>query len=254
MFVDLDTTFTALAEVARPFIQETISEGAADAEQATLDTLPRIRPVPRQHAPACSTTSSPARRRAAPDRADDRRRARGRRAGARATRRPLNRAAGADRRGAAAASTTTPASAPGSRACTQTTDIFGPALRFIAPAQTVCNYATLLVRNLSGVVHAAATTSARWQRFTVFDVPKGPNNEGSPSSATGQRRRHRQQATSSTPTRTRTPPRRARRASARPATSPTRPARSGDRQRARQPGHGHRRTSPVGPRPRGRGE
>ena len=65
---------------------------------------------------------------------------------------------------------------------TQTADIFGPAIRFIAPAQTVCNYATLFTRNLSSVFSQGAD-GGKWQRFTVFDPPEGPNNEGSQAAA-----------------------------------------------------------------------
>ena len=54
-------------------------------------------------------------------------------------------------------------------------------MRFIAPAQTVCNYGGILLQNLYGVVSDGNDLGA-WQRFIVFDVPKGPNSEGSPSS------------------------------------------------------------------------
>jgi virulence factor Mce-like protein len=43
LFADLDTTFAALARVARPFIQETISK-APSTEATTIATLPTIRP------------------------------------------------------------------------------------------------------------------------------------------------------------------------------------------------------------------
>ena len=43
LFVDLDTTFGALANVARPYIQETI-EKSAPTEEVTIATLPNIRP------------------------------------------------------------------------------------------------------------------------------------------------------------------------------------------------------------------
>ena len=57
-----------------------------------------------------------------------------------------------------------------------------PALRFIAPAQTVCNYATLLFRNGTSLF-SPGNSLGSWQRFIIFDLPKGPNNEGSPSAA-----------------------------------------------------------------------
>ena len=48
----------------------------------------------------------------------------------------------------------------------------------MTPAQTVCNYATLLFRNFSSAV-AQGSNGGRWQRITVFEPPTGPNNEGS---------------------------------------------------------------------------
>ncbi len=65
---------------------------------------------------------------------------------------------------------------------TQTVDIAGPALRFIAPAQTVCNYATLFARNLGGTV-AEGGVGTKWQRFSVFKPPVGPNNLGTVAAA-----------------------------------------------------------------------
>ena len=49
LFVNLDTTFTSLARVARPFIQETISETPPTFAVAT-ETLPTIRPFLRNSA------------------------------------------------------------------------------------------------------------------------------------------------------------------------------------------------------------
>ena len=43
LFVDLDTTFRAFADVARPFIQESISK-SPETEDVAIETLPRIRP------------------------------------------------------------------------------------------------------------------------------------------------------------------------------------------------------------------
>jgi len=63
----------------------------------------------------------------------------------------------------------------------QTNDIFGPAVRFITPAQTVCNYGSLVFRNVSSLLSQGSGTGT-WQRFLVFEPPSGPNNEGSPSS------------------------------------------------------------------------
>ena len=49
LFVNLDTTFTALASVARPFIQESISEGPP-SEEVAIREFPRQRPFLRNNA------------------------------------------------------------------------------------------------------------------------------------------------------------------------------------------------------------
>ena len=64
----------------------------------------------------------------------------------------------------------------------QTVNVLGPTVRFVTPSQTVCNYATLLFRNLASSV-AQGSNGGRWQRITIFEPPRGPNNEGSFASA-----------------------------------------------------------------------
>ena len=75
------------------------------------------------------------------------------------------------------ASTTTTASAPASRRLDQTVDILGPTVRFVTPAQTVCNYGTLLFRNFASAL-AQGSNGGRWQRITVFEPPDGPEQRG----------------------------------------------------------------------------
>ena len=60
----------------------------------------------------------------------------------------------------------------------QTVNILGPTVRFVTPAQTVCNYGTLLFRNFKSAL-AQGSNGGRWQRITVFEPPAGPNSEGS---------------------------------------------------------------------------
>jgi len=57
-----------------------------------------------------------------------------------------------------------------------------PTLKFVAPAQTVCNYATLFFRNISSLL-SEGDRNGTWQRFIIVTTPQGPNNEGGPSSA-----------------------------------------------------------------------
>ncbi len=172
LFVNLDTTFTSLARVARPFIQETISETPPTFAVAT-ETLPTIRPFLRNSAtlftelrPGIQELAS-----TAPTIGD-----------ALETGVPALRESPALNRELAP---TTEALQrfndnagvrSGLSRLQQTVDIFGPAIRFIAPAQTVCNYGTLLFRNVASATSNG--TGGRWQRVTVFEPPNGPNNEG----------------------------------------------------------------------------
>ena len=55
-------------------------------------------------------------------------------------------------------------------------------LRFVGPAQSVCNYATLLFRNLAQA-GSQGNSLGNWQRANALNHPAGPNNEGSPATA-----------------------------------------------------------------------
>jgi virulence factor Mce-like protein len=178
LFVNLDTTFTALARVARPFIQETISEtpptfAVAEhafpvirpflADSATLFTAlqPGVREIARSGGLIADTletgtpvvAASPALNEQLPPTAES----------LLGFNNDQNVRDGLSR-------------------LRQTTDIFGPTIRFIAPAQTVCNYGALLFRNAASLF-SKGSSGVRWQRFTVFDPPAGPNSEGSVASA-----------------------------------------------------------------------
>jgi hypothetical protein len=56
-----------------------------------------------------------------------------------------------------------------------------PTLKFIAPAQIQCNYATLFFRNISSLL-SEGDRNGTWQRFIIVTTPQGPNGEGGPSS------------------------------------------------------------------------
>lgn len=177
MFGSLDTTFTGLAVVARPFIQESISEGPP-TERVVLDTLPRIRPF-LANTRAFFNDLGPA---AIALRDDSPVIAEALEAGTPIVARSveLNEQLAPTFESLFALNNDASARA-GIDAITGATDELGPAARFIAPAQTVCNYGSLLAGNLYGAV-SDGTELGAWQRFIVFDVPKGPNSEGSPSS------------------------------------------------------------------------
>jgi hypothetical protein len=57
-----------------------------------------------------------------------------------------------------------------------------PTVAFVAPAQTVCNYASLWFRNVSSLL-SVGDPNGTWERFIIIATPQGPNNEGGPSSA-----------------------------------------------------------------------
>ena len=65
-------------------------------------------------------------------------------------------------------------------------ELLDPTLRFVAPAQTTCNYLALFVRNIASLL-SEGDANGTWQRFIIVATPQGPNNEGGPSSAPAER-------------------------------------------------------------------
>ncbi len=177
LFASLDATFSSLATVARPFIQETISK-----TPPTLDVADRAFPVLRpflRHSAALFADLRPgaeALRRTAPILAS------ALVAGARVLpasprlneQLPPTAQALLDFNNDGGARS-------GLRRLGETVSLLDPALSFITPAQSVCNYATLLFRNV-GSASTVGDGLGTWQRFITFDLPPGPNSEESPSS------------------------------------------------------------------------
>jgi virulence factor Mce-like protein len=177
LFVALDTTFSALADVARPFIQDTISNGPpllstgirvlpfqrtflANTEQLVRDLRPGVRALSRA-APAVSealTVGQPALLRSVALNARLTRTLRTLEAFSNDPRVPL-----------------------GLGDLTSTVQLLNPLLKSLAPAQVACNYVTLWFRNVASLLSEGDSTGT-WQRFTVIITPQGPNNEGGPSS------------------------------------------------------------------------
>jgi virulence factor Mce-like protein len=176
MFENLDVTFTALASVARPYIQETISESVPTLDVGT-ETLPRLRPF-LSHSAALFTDLQPgiAALRANSDSIAD-----ALEVGTPVLRdspelnRQLAPTAAALRRLNDDAD-----ARDGIDRLVQTNAILRPTLNFITPAQTVCNYPALLLRNLSSAF-GQGNTSGTWLRFIVQQGPLGPGNESIPS-------------------------------------------------------------------------
>ena len=178
MFVALDRTFAAFARVSRPFIQETIVKGPPTLEAVTAD-LPALRPFFRDSgrfftalkpgAKALGETS-PTINAAL-------------RAGIPALNRSpqlfaqLNPTAEAllDFQGA-------PGVFNGLDLLIDTNDVLAPSIKFIAPAQTTCNYLTLVFRNLADAF-SESNGNGNWLATISFEPPTGPNAESAPSSA-----------------------------------------------------------------------
>jgi ABC-type transporter Mla subunit MlaD len=64
----------------------------------------------------------------------------------------------------------------------ETMNVLDPTLQYLTPAQTVCNYVNLLFRNASYLL-SEGDGNGTWLRFVPIVTPQGPNNETGPSSA-----------------------------------------------------------------------
>jgi virulence factor Mce-like protein len=181
MFVALDTTFGALAGVARPFIQETISRTPPSFD-AAIRTLPTIRPFMR-HSTTLFADLAPGARalgRTAPEIADAATAGVPALLDAPGFNRQLPPTAASLHRFNDDASVRT-----GIDQLTTFSNELSPTLRFITPAQSTCNYATLLFSNVADTLRLG-NTLGNWQRFNLISAPGAPgapNNEGVPSSA-----------------------------------------------------------------------
>ena len=178
LFVNLNRTFAALRVVARPFIQDSISEGPATLD-AAIRSFPIQRPflantegLFRELGPGVNALSD-----AAPELAD-----------ALEVGTPtLRRLPQLNRRLASLLTeveqfSQDPQVPRGIRALTDTMKELNPTLQYLAPAQTKCNYIALWFRNISSLL-SEGDTNGTWQRFIIIAAPAGPNNEGGPSSA-----------------------------------------------------------------------
>jgi ABC-type transporter Mla subunit MlaD len=178
MFVALDRTFAAFARVSRPFIQETIVKGPPTLDAVT-ESLPTLRPFFRD-AGRFFTALRP---------------------GARAlgeTSPTINAALRAgipalNRSPALYAQLTPTAEAlldfqgeagvfNGLDLLIDTNNVLDPAIKFIAPAQTTCNYLSLTFRNLADSF-SESNGNGNWLGAISFEPPSGPNAESAPSSA-----------------------------------------------------------------------
>jgi hypothetical protein len=184
LFVNLDISFTALSSIARPFLQETISE-SPPSEELAIREFPLQRPFIRNQAalfrelrPGFATLPH-----SAPILAD------AFEAGTDVLPRtiPMNEDL-ADVFDALADFSDDPGVRQGVDMLTRLSSSLRPTLHFLTPAQTVCNYGTLWFRNAASLL-SDGDPNGTWQRFMVVAAPTlrgssvfGPNNEGFPSS------------------------------------------------------------------------
>ena len=178
LFVNLDTTFTALNEVARPYIQDSISEGRP-ALDAAIRSFPIQRPFLRNTEGLFAELRPGVRslRTAAPDLAS----------ALTVVKRTLRRSPALNRRLASLLTelqtfANDPVAPRGVKRLAETLEELKPPLDHLAPAQLQCNYLTLWFRNVSSLL-SEGDVHGTWQRFIIIATPQGPNNEGGPSSA-----------------------------------------------------------------------
>jgi virulence factor Mce-like protein len=184
LFVNLDISFTALASVARPFLQETITESPL-TEEVAIREFPLQRPFLRNQAalfrelrPGVATLPH-----SAPILADAFQAGTDVLPRTKQTNEDL-----ADVFQALADFSDDPLVRQGIDQLTRLSSSLRPLVHFITPAQTVCNYGTLWFRNAASLL-SDGDPNGTWQRFMVVAAPTlrssnvfGPNNEGFPSS------------------------------------------------------------------------
>ncbi len=178
LFVALDTTFGAFANVSRPYIQETI-EKSPSTEDAAIEDLPVIRPFlhDSERFFAAFQPGAKALRETSPVVAESLH------AGIPA----LNSSPVLNNQllptaEALLAFQESPGVMGGLELLTDTNKLLKPSLRFITPAQTTCNYISLMFQNLSRS-NSQGNSKGKWLNFISFSAPEGPNAEVTPSSA-----------------------------------------------------------------------
>jgi hypothetical protein len=185
LFVNLDTSFTAWASVARPFLQETISE-SPPSERVAIEQFPQQRPFIRNNTaffrelrPGVAVLPH-----AAPILAD------AFEAGTEVLPKTIQMNEDlADVFEKLADFGDDPLVRAGVNSLTRFSASLRPTLRFLTPAQTTCNYASIFLRNIASLL-SEGDANGNYQRFATVSAPTdpitfelGPNNEGGPSDA-----------------------------------------------------------------------
>jgi ABC-type transporter Mla subunit MlaD len=178
LFVGADRTFSALARVARPYMQEAIAEGPATLDQS-IASFRHQRPFLRNSAALMAELRPGMRslRGAAPVMAD----------ALRIGQPTLRRSVALDARLERVLTSLQdfaedPLVPRGVGDLREGIGTLRPTLEFVAPAQTTCNYLALFVRNIADLL-SVGDAAGNWQRFNIIATPDGPNSESGPSSA-----------------------------------------------------------------------
>jgi virulence factor Mce-like protein len=178
LFVALDRTFAAFANVSRPFIQETIEKSPPTLDTANAD-LPALRPF-LHDSQLFFTALQPGARSLAetsPIIAESLH------AGVPVLNAsPVVNAQLQPTAEALVDFQNAPGVFNGLDLLIDTNNVLKPALSFIAPAQTKCNYLTLAFRNLANS-NSSGNSKGNWLNFISYEPPTGANAESGPSSA-----------------------------------------------------------------------
>jgi ABC-type transporter Mla subunit MlaD len=178
MFVALDRTFGAFARVSRPFIQETIVKGPGTLDALNAD-LPVLRPFFDDSARFFTALKPGAKALGETSPTID--------AALRAGIPALNRSPAfyaqlTPTAEALLAFQESPGVLTSLGVFVDSNKLLAPAIKFIAPAQTTCNYLSLAFLNLADAF-SETNGSANWLGAIGFEPPDGPNAEGAPASA-----------------------------------------------------------------------
>ncbi len=178
MFVALDRTFAAFARVSRPFIQETIVKGPPTIDAVTAD-LPALRPFFHDSARFFTAFEPGARAlgRTSPTL----------NAALRAGIPALNRSPALYAQLTPTAEAlldfqSEPGVSNGLDLLIDTNEVLAPTVKYVNPAQTKCNYLSLVFRNLSNAF-SETNGKGNWLGVIAWEAPSGPNAEAAPSSA-----------------------------------------------------------------------
>jgi len=178
LFVALDRTFAAFARVSRPYIQETIEQGPPTLDAVNAD-LPAVRPFFRNSARFFTALQPGAKAlgETSPVIAD----------ALHAGVPVLNASPVLNNQlqptaEALVAFQDSDGVFNGLDLLIDTNELLEPSLRFIAPAQTTCNYISLTFKRLANA-SSQGNDNGKWLNFITFSPPEGPNAESGQASA-----------------------------------------------------------------------